>query len=171
MCVYIGVSRNRQTPASTNAMDQALFIELYPKLRKFAAVVADQSMEPDDLVQEALVRTLNRHALSSLEHPAAFLRRAILNVAIDSSRRQSRWRRAAPKLAIAASTTASFPSDISDLDRLTPTDRAVLYLVDIEGYSHPGAAEILDLTHDATRLRASRARRQLRTAITEERKS
>jgi RNA polymerase sigma-70 factor (ECF subfamily) len=47
------------------------------------------------------------------------------------------------------------------LARLSPTDRAVLTLVDLEGQTMAEAAEALGLTRVAIRLRAVRARRKL----------
>lgn len=40
--------------------DAALIRSLYPTLRRFAGAMGPAEVEPDDLVQEALVRTL-RH--------------------------------------------------------------------------------------------------------------
>ena len=53
--------------------DFALFDDLYVELRRFAAFVADSDIEPDDLVQDALLATLKRYELSELENPAAYL--------------------------------------------------------------------------------------------------
>ena len=36
------------------SIDRQIFGDLYPSLRRFAAVVGDDDMEPDDLVQEVL---------------------------------------------------------------------------------------------------------------------
>ncbi len=47
------------------------------------------------------------------------------------------------------------------LRNLSPTDRAVLTLVDLEGRSMAETAEALGLTRVATKLRASRARKKL----------
>jgi DNA-directed RNA polymerase specialized sigma24 family protein len=63
---------------------------------------------------------------------------------------------------------AEFPSDLADLEQLAPLDRAVLYLTDVDGYSLVDVANHLGLTHDAARLRASRARRRLRLVIENE---
>ena len=40
--------------------DGALFARLYPGLRRFAAVCGSFDTDPDDLVQEAVARTLRR---------------------------------------------------------------------------------------------------------------
>src|SRR6185436_2965059 len=47
------------------------------------------------------------------------------------------------------------------LGRLSATDRAVLVLVDLEGFSMEEAATFLGTTNVGTRLRAVRARRKL----------
>jgi len=44
--------------ADSERGDNDLIEEIYPALHRFAAVVAPRGDDPDDLVQEALVRTL-----------------------------------------------------------------------------------------------------------------
>lgn len=50
-------------------VERELITELYPALRRIAAVAGSVDIEPDDLVQEALVRTLSRRNLADLENP------------------------------------------------------------------------------------------------------
>jgi len=50
---------------------------------------------------------------------------------------------------------------------LSPIDRAVLTLVDLEGWPMAEAAKMLGLTYVAIKLRASRARRKLAGVIRE----
>lgn len=64
--------------------------ELYPSLRRFAAVTAPFDLDPDDLLQEALVKVLGRRALSDLDHPAAYLQRTMINLAASRSLRRPR---------------------------------------------------------------------------------
>ena len=52
--------------------DRALLDDLYPSLRRFAAVVGPAEVEPDDLVQEALLRVLERGPLGRLDNPTAY---------------------------------------------------------------------------------------------------
>lgn len=148
--------------------DEELFRALYVGLRRFAAVVGGSDDDPDDLVQDALVRVLRGGRLSRLDSPDAYLRRTIVNLAADRRRSWSRRRRAWSRLGLSSPRPAEFPSDLADLDQLTPLDRAVLYLTDVDGYSLVDVADHLELTHDAARLRASRARRRLRLAIENE---
>ena len=50
---------------------------LYADLRRFAAVVGGMDVEPDDLVQEALVRLLVSGRLGSVDDAAAVPRRGL----------------------------------------------------------------------------------------------
>lgn len=147
--------------------DFEVFEQLYPKLRRFAAVVADLDVDPDDLVQDALVATIARHDLATLDSPQAYLKRSILNVASNKRRRAGRLRGILPRLATDASVTDHYPSDLSLLDHLGQLDRAVIYLADVERLPHDDIAKELGLSAAAVRKRASRARTQLRALIDE----
>jgi RNA polymerase sigma-70 factor (ECF subfamily) len=143
--------------------DDALFEALYPGLRRFAAATGPMEVDPDDLVQEAVARTLRHHTLSELDDAAAYLRRTIVNLASNHRRGLARWRAALPRLARDDDSSApEYASDLADLMRLPPQTRALLYLVEVDGCSYAEAAAALDLTEDGARARASRARRRLR---------
>lgn len=145
------------------ADDEAVFAELYPRLRRLAAVAAPIEVDPDDLVQDALVRVLRRGSLSTLDDPGAYLARVIVNLASNSRRGLGRRRRAWSRHGAGSPEEApSYPSDLAELERLGPDDRALLFLVDVEGWSFGDAAAALGCTESAARQRASRARRQLR---------
>ncbi len=149
--------------------DEAIFRSLYSKLSAYAAVVADAGVDADDLLQDALVATLRKQPLTALDHPQAYLRRAILNAAIDRQRKAGTFRRYAPQLIEAnPSGEPHYPSDLADLDHLDPRDRAILYLVHVEGRPYEEVAELTGETPGNARLRASRARKALRSALEEE---
>lgn len=149
--------------------DEVVFAELYPGLRRFAAVVAPPEMEPADLVQEATSRALRRGPLTALDDPGAYLRRIIVNLAANERRRLGRLRRARHKAVTTDhDLTPSYPSDVADLRRLPPKTRAALWLLDIEGRTADEVADLLGGTPEAVRARASRARRSLRQTILEE---
>src|SRR5688500_5746114 len=78
--------------------DAKLFEQLYPSLRRFAAVTGGGDTDPDDLVQEAVAQTLRRQSLSSLDHPAAYLRQAIVHLASNRRRSLARGRLALGQL-------------------------------------------------------------------------
>jgi RNA polymerase sigma-70 factor (ECF subfamily) len=150
--------------------DDELFAVIYPDLRRFAAFVASVDTDPDDLLQEVVSRALRRGPLAALENPAAYLRRSIVNQAANERRRFGRRRKAIRNYLVSHSgdRPTEYPSDVADLMRLPADTRAVLWLVDVEGRTFDEAAELLGCSVEAARTRASRARRWLRRAISEE---
>lgn len=113
----------------------AVFESLYPRLRRFAAVVADSDIDPDDLLQDALAAVLGRHDLSEIHNPSAYLKQAILHGVMNHRRRPGLVRRFMPILVAEVARLDAYPSDLAALDGLTPLDRAVVFLLDIEGHS------------------------------------
>ena len=143
--------------------DAELFEELYPGLRRFAAAVAPREVDPDDLVQEAVARVLRLHALSELDDAGAYLRRTIANLASNHRRSFARWRAAVGRVGrTEEGRVAEYDSDLSDLLRVPPEGRAVLYLVEVEGRAYSEVAEMLGISDEAARARAARARQRLR---------
>ena len=146
--------------------DASLFASLYPSLRQFAAVTGSVDQEPDDLVQEAVARTLRSHRLVDLDDAGAYLRRAIVNLAANRRRSVMRWRVAVARLdRVDEAQLAEYGSDLEDLLKLAPNDRALLFMVEVEGHSYAEAADVLGTTEEAARTRAARARRRLRAGI------
>jgi DNA-directed RNA polymerase specialized sigma24 family protein len=137
--------------------------EWYPPLRRFAAVAAPFDLEPDDLLQEALVAVMRRHRLTELDHPIAYIRKTILNEAAAHSRRMGRRRIALRRYAASSSAAAmpGYPSDLADLYRLSPRERAALYLHEVEGYRFSEIASMLGCSEMAAKKAGSRARRRL----------
>jgi RNA polymerase sigma-70 factor (ECF subfamily) len=146
--------------------DADVFVSLYPALRRFAGAVRPFGSEADDLVQEALARTLAVRSLSELEHPLAYLRTAIARVAINEERSK---RRSTARAARAADRergrSDAYPSDLADLRLVSAKERAVLFLTVVEGYSFRDAAEVIGSSESAARQIASRALRTLREHV------
>ncbi len=143
---------------------------LYPALRRFASVVRPAEVDADDLLHEALARTLAAGPLDRLDDPGAYLRTAMLRVAANHRRRLGRGRRATLR-AMAGQAVAeppTVPSDLADLMLLPPKDRAVLYLFVVEGHSYAEIGRMLGWNEGTARTRASRARKKLRVEITKE---
>jgi DNA-directed RNA polymerase specialized sigma24 family protein len=145
--------------------DGALFAEMYPGLRRFAGVVRPDEVDADDLVQEALTRTLATGRLADLRDAGAYLRAAIVRLASNHRRSFGRERRAMARLAPETVEEPAYPSDLSELRRLPVADRAVLYLRVVDGWDYAAIAVVLDATEQAVRARASRALRRLRVAL------
>lgn len=145
-----------------------LFARLYPSLRRFAAVAGPTDLDPDDLVQEVVTRAIRLRPLTALDDPAAYLRRAILNLAKNRRRGLARARIALDRLSRDARSEAEYSSDLADLQRLGPVARAVLFLVEVEGWTYAAVAHQLGMTEQAARACASRARRRLRIEMEDE---
>ena len=151
---------------SSQHTDEEIFRPLYPSLRRFAAVVAPSDVEPEDLLQDALVATLRRHRFAHLIDPSSYLRKVMVNLASNHRRRSAtRWKAMHLLAASIPDGKVTYPSDLSELDWLSPLQRAVLYLSEVEGYRFAEIAEMVGCSEPAARMSASRARRRLREAM------
>jgi RNA polymerase sigma factor (sigma-70 family) len=149
----------------------AQLTDLYPALRRFAACTADRDLDPDELVQEAFVRVFNRWAGAvGPDDLGAYVRRTIVNLVANERRSRGRARAAWNRQrAMAEPEHPDYPSHLAAvLDQVSPTDRALLLLVDVEGMSTGDAATMVGLTPVGARARLSRARRKLRGALTDQ---
>ena len=151
--------------SSIEERERELITSLYPLLRKIAAVAGSVDVEPDDLVQEALVRTLRRGPISDLDNPLAFLRKTIVNLASNQRRSLGRRRKALSRLSVEEGWSPSYPADIEAILDLPPRHRAILYLVEVEDVPYAEAAEQLGMTTVAARAMANRARKRVRAAL------
>jgi RNA polymerase sigma-70 factor (ECF subfamily) len=146
---------------------RARLVAAYPTIRRFAAVVGPADVEPDDLVQDAFVRVLRR-GIDDIANLDAYLRRTVLNLSSNERRRWSRRQRAYREERVVSETVPATFVDVADLLRLAPDVRAVLWLAEVEGWTHAEIAGLLGCTEEAARARASRGRRRLRLALVEE---
>ncbi|MBT8212059.1 MAG: RNA polymerase sigma factor [Acidimicrobiia bacterium] len=162
----------RETPVmdvqqTVTAADRSLLEQLYPRLRRFAAAAAPWDVEPDDLLQEALTRTIARGPLSRLDHPAAYLRKAMIHLASNHHHHQTVRRSALARVAASEAQPANdhYPSDLAVLSELPPRSRSILYLAEVEGHSYDEIASALDCSASAARMAAMRGRRKLRQSL------
>jgi len=151
--------------SSIEEWERELITSLYPALRRIAAVAGSFDVEPDDLVQEALMHTLRKGPLSDLDNPLAFLRKTIVNLASNQRRSLSRRRKALSRLSLEESRWPTYPTDIEAILDLPPRQRAILYLVEVEDVPYAEAAEQLGMTTAAARMLANRARKSARAAL------
>jgi DNA-directed RNA polymerase specialized sigma24 family protein len=166
VCGVLTLSGDRQCESESVTDDEAIFAELYASLRRFASAVRPIEMDADDLVQEALMRTLARQRLVTLDDPGAYLRTAIVRLASNERRSFGRRRRALVRFgADKFGDPVAYPSDVSDLRRLDPADRAAVYLAAVEGRSHREIAQLLGCSEDAARKRVSRGLARLRVGV------
>jgi RNA polymerase sigma-70 factor, ECF subfamily len=141
-------------------------VALYPAMRRFAACSADRDLDPDELVQEAYARVFQRwrHGPGP-DDLGAYVRRTIVNLITNERRTRGRIRarRQDPPV---ENHEPDYPSELAALlDHVDPVDRALLFLVDVEGLATGDAAKLVGLTGVAARARLSRARRKLRAVV------
>ena len=151
---------------TSGATDDDIFRAAYPRMRRYAAVVAPPHVEPEDLLQDALAATLKTHCLVDLDNAEFYLRRVMVNLASNQRRRWVRRKKAHDLLPDGWMELAEdYPSDLSELMWLTSRQRAVLYLNEVEGYPFAEIAEMLGCSVPAARMSAMRARRRMRDAL------
>jgi RNA polymerase sigma factor (sigma-70 family) len=149
--------------------DQELFRQLYPGLRRFAGAVAPLGVEPDDLVQEALTRTLRQRPLQELDEPGTYLRRAIVNLASNQRRDQARRTSILDRFRPGEQTTTDhYPSELLQLGRLSAKQRAVVHLKFVERATTGEIGALLAINDEAVRALLSRALRLLRMDLRDE---
>ena len=148
-----------------DSRDRQIVEEAYHRLRHFGEVIAPEGAEGDDLLQEALVRTLRRGRLCDLEHPIPYLRKAMVHLASNERRHAAIRARVLTRLKTQALPTPdSYPSDVAELMALPPKAKAALYLAEVDGYTYAEVGQLIGCSEAAARKNASRARRQLRAS-------
>ena len=132
---------------------------------RFAASLAGAD-DADDVVSDALVRTLRRGPLASLDNPRAYLMQAVLNSARDRERRLTRERAAVARHAgmRAAVPVVSIesPELTETVMRLPVRQRAAVFLVYFEDMAPSDAANMLGVRPGTLRRYLLLARRKLR---------
>ena len=148
--------------------DDGWFDALYPHLHRVACVAAPADVDPDDLVQDALVNYLQLDNPDTVRSPRAFLTTAIVNLASNERRSWARRRSAVARLGRPDNSRNQFPSDLDDLIALPPRERAVLYLHHVDGLPYGEVADLIGCTAAAARKAAERGRARLQETLAEE---
>jgi RNA polymerase sigma-70 factor (ECF subfamily) len=141
-----------------------------PGLRRYATALLRGGSDADDLVQETVLRALDRMALFQPgTNLRAWLFTIMHNLRINAARRT---RREATGLSDEAAALLAVPERqggaiaLRDLRRaleeLDEAHRSVLLLVGLEGLSYEEVADVLNLPMGTVRSRLSRARTRLR---------
>ena len=151
------------------AEDRALIDQLYGPLRRYASAIRPPGEDANDLVQEALVRTLqHRGSLGVLDNPGAYLRKTILNLVLDHRRSEGRRLRALTRLASPEVESPSYSWELDELRAVPPRTRAVMYLHIIEGLPYVEIGRLLGCSSQSAPVAASRGKRQLQDALRRE---
>jgi RNA polymerase sigma factor (sigma-70 family) len=139
-------------------------------LIRYATVLVGSS-DAQDVVSDAMVRVLSRtQEWSLVDNPRAYLFRAVLNQATthhrSSSRRLRREDRAARLTVVPnAGDAADSLSALHTLDRLSPQQRAIVYLTYWDDLSPTQIAILLDVSEGSIKKQLARAREQIRRTL------
>ncbi|HYZ30760.1 MAG TPA: sigma-70 family RNA polymerase sigma factor [Crenalkalicoccus sp.] len=146
---------------------------MLPELRAFARFLAGSRAEADDLVQEALARSLA--ALDGGARPGVPLRPWCLAVVRNvfheqlRARKREALRRARTAEPSAAPAPQEAQGEVRDLAaaiaRLPPLLREAVILVGAQGLSYAEAATVIGVPEGTVKARVSRGRRQLAAAL------
>ena len=146
--------------------------ENIPALRRYAWALLRDDAEADDLVQDCLVRALDRLNTRNGEGDIRpWLFTILHNLCV------SRWRRAKVRAAFLAETdpepsvpasqqsSAELRDVLQALDGLPMEQRQIVLLVAVEGLAYGEVAQILGIPVGTVMSRLSRARDRLRDAV------
>lgn len=145
---------------------------LLPELRAYARSLGEQADAAEDLVQDAIERSLrSQNTPNALSVLRPWMFRVIRNLHHDELRKH-RVRReyAATEKRLYADGGAA-PDHARDVlirlgyERLPPEKREVLFLVDIMGLKYSEAAEVMGVATGTIMSRLSRARQSLRIIV------
>lgn len=142
---------------------------LRPDLMGYAMSLCGRAPDAEDLVQEALLRALRAPASPRVrDELRGWMFKILRNVHIDAMRRE-RTRREyfADQARFSGEGPRGEAARLNDLlvrqafERLSESQREILFLVDMLGMRYAEAADILQVPHGTVMSRLSRARRML----------
>lgn len=143
-------------------------------LLRIAALLADTREEAEDLVQEAMARTLNTKA-SQVRRPRAYLIQAMRNMSIDYRRHNSVRRRVLASFVSAHPLFESVEERVVNrewledaLHKLTPDQRTVLSLRYLGDWDIKSISDVMDKPEPTVRTILRRALNRMRLEIGED---
>jgi RNA polymerase sigma factor (sigma-70 family) len=150
---------------------EPFFEREYPRLARALYLVAGDRVEAEDLAQEAMVRVYERwEHVRSTDSPAGYLYRTALNLHRSRLRRLAVRARRAVGLRPDPPVDPALEAEVRDeVDRalaaLPDGQREAMVLVEWVGLSAEEAGRVLGIEPVSVRVRLSRARATLRTAM------
>jgi RNA polymerase sigma factor (sigma-70 family) len=142
---------------------------LYARVLPLARVAAPNGVDGLDVLQEAMVRTLARHpGLTGVRDPAAYLSRAVVNVARTWARRSRRDLERAIRVAPDSEHHDEEVGQLDGmLDRLPPRQRVCLYLRFVEDLPVERVATTMGCSVGTVKSQTAKALATLRRTATE----
>ena len=146
--------------------DATIYARHAAELVRYATVLVGPS-GADDLVADAVMKAFSHPGWVAVEHPRAYLYRAVLNEARQTERARSRRRRreqraAPPDLAPVAEVR---PEVLAAVHGLPPRQRAIVFFTYWQDRSTADIATELDITVRTVQRELADARRHLEEAL------
>ncbi|WP_321829462.1 RNA polymerase sigma factor [Thalassovita sp.] len=145
---------------------------LLPELRAYARSIAETPDQADDLVQDAIERSLRaENPPSQLDALRPWMFRVLRNLNFDELRKKRvrlEYSRSHTRLLVDLAQSSDPANDILvrlTFDQLAAPQREVLFLVDVMGMKYAEAAEVMNVPTGTVMSRISRARRALIEAM------
>lgn len=144
-----------------------ILVKEVPRLRRFAFSLTASSADADDLVQDVVVRVLEK-GLPEHDDPVPWLITLCKNLWVDRVRQRQGWKRADEKRNLVQPVTYMEPVEslqreklLAKIQELPEASRMALELVAIEGFSYAEAADILKIPLGTVMSRVARAREKM----------
>jgi RNA polymerase sigma-70 factor (ECF subfamily) len=151
---------------------EAFDAEVLPHLPALRGAARRMSRDPEDLVQETYCHALAaRASYRRGSNARAWLYRILMNLAVNGHRLRARDRRLEARLleVVPPEAMPEEPSRVravrAGLARLSPSDRQVIELVDLDGLRYRDVARVLDCPVGTVMSRLHRARKRLRKSL------
>jgi RNA polymerase sigma-70 factor (ECF subfamily) len=152
-----------------------LYEDNYPTLMSISMRYAGTQEDALDILHESFIKVFrNIHLFNPGTSLLAWMRRSVINTAIDYYRKDVR--RKAEPLDLAVTSASDLPDAVSHLtseeilkalQRLPGSYRSVFNLYVIEGYSHKEISEMLHINESTCRSNLVKARNRLKAMLTE----
>lgn len=151
-------------PAVWSEGFRALYADRRDAMVRLAFVLTGGDPTAEELVHDAFLRV--RAKVDGVDHPAAYLRRAVVNACLSHGRRRGRERLALLRRGVPPESGEDRPDELRDaLRRLPARQRAAVVLRYYEDLSEVAIAEALGTTVPAVKSLLHRALDKLREVI------
>ncbi|MGB8362447.1 MAG: sigma-70 family RNA polymerase sigma factor [Acidimicrobiia bacterium] len=157
----MGVANERMVTADEIYSEHAV------ELVRFATVLVGQD-DANDIVSSAVLRVLD-HGLDHIDHPRAYLFRAVSNEARNFRRGAARRRLREERSPVETVTFTPdpYPEVVAAVRRLSVRQKAVVYLAYWEDMTEGEIADHLGISQGSVRRHLARARNHLRRTLNE----
>ena len=167
MSLSKGRSEVAEYDAATHAEFEAFYLETSRTLHGYLCRLSRDSATADEVLQESYIRMIGAPEMEQT-HRKAYLYTTATNILRDRWRKQKREREWSELSQASEAVHQNFnlPIDMAAVfDRLSPQERAVLWLAHVEEFSHREISAILAVKEKSVRVMVFRAREKAKELL------